>query len=66
MYLLKIERKKDDTEKVKISLTHEYHEYENLLDLIDFLFENSLFIAKYSIHNMEKFKGIDGKSNRNM
>lgn len=56
MYLLKIKRKEDETRVMTIEMIHEYKEFNDINDIIKFLFSQSLYIKSYEIFKMEVFK----------
>ncbi len=56
MYLLKIKRKKDETQNISIHLANEYIEFENVTEIIKFVYENALFIESYRVFELKNFE----------
>ena len=55
MYFLELEYKEDTTMSVSLSLKNKFIKFEKLLDLIDYIFRNAIFIVKYKIYEAELF-----------
>lgn len=62
MYLLKIQRKEDCTEKISLGNKYEYHEYDGIIELIKFIFDNAVYIENYSIREMKNIDNTEKSS----
>ncbi len=54
-YLLKIKKKQDSTVNVAVYAS-EYKEFDNITQIVKYVYENSIFIEKYTIYEMEVFE----------
>lgn len=55
-YLLETKDKKNGDHSAAVSFKQGYRMFEKIADLIDHLFENAVFIEKYTIHEVHSFE----------
>jgi len=64
MYLLKLEFKENNLrEAFSVSLTHNYYEFEQLEEIIEYMHKNAHIIENYKIYEAKELKNKDEKLN---
>ena len=61
-YILKIKKKVDSTVSIAV-YADEYKEFNNITNIIEHIYKNSVFIDSYEIYKLEPFEKTSDQSN---